>query len=266
MIDLHCHVIPGVDDGPATIEDSLALCAAASAAGTETIVATPHVNWDYPENDAVVIHTEVANLNRVLAERAAGVRVRAGAEIAISRLPDLSDAEVGVLRLGGGPYVLVECPHTAGAAVGIQDAVRAFARRGHRVLLAHPERSPSFRKHPRMLPALVADGMLACITARALTGEFGLSARAYAWELLEEGLVHAIASDAHDVRGRPPDLRPTLEEAGLEPEQIDYFIAEAPRAIIAGDALPRPPQISGPLPSRRSQRRRRSRRRLTTER
>lgn len=266
MIDLHFHAIPGIDDGPATIEDSLALCEAAREAGTQTIVATSHINWDYPAIDAVVIHTGLAGLNRAVKEASIDVRLRPGAEMALSRLADLSDAEIGVLRLGGGPYVLVECPHQSGAEVGILDAVRGFAKRGHRIVLAHPERSPTFRKHPRMLTELVADGMLSCITARALTGDYGLSARAYAWEILEEGLVHAIASDAHDVARRPPDLRPTLERAGLEPGQIEYFVGEAPSAILAGERIPAPPRITGPMPRRRAPHRRLARRWMPTER
>ncbi len=264
MIDLHCHVIPGIDDGPATIEDSLALCDAARAAGTETIIATSHVNWDYPAVDAVVIHTGLARLNTVLKDASIDVRLRPGAEMGLSRLPDLSDAEVGVLRLGAGPYVLVECPHQAAAEVGILDAIRVFAKRGHAIVLAHPERSPTFRKHPGMLRALVADGMLSCITARALTGDYGSPVRAYAWEILEAGLVHAIASDAHDVSRRPPDLRPALECAGLEPGQIDYFIGEAPAAIIAGDPVPAPPKMTAPPPRRRTTGRRITRRWTTT--
>ena len=103
VIDLHCHVIPGIDDGPETIEDSLALCEAARAAGTDTIVATSHVNWDYPTVDAVVIHTGLAHLNAAVGEAAIGLRLRPGAEMGLTRVADLSDAEVGVLRLGGGP-------------------------------------------------------------------------------------------------------------------------------------------------------------------
>ncbi len=265
MIDLHCHVIPGIDNGPATIEDSLALCRAARAAGTQTIVATPHVNWDYPSVDAVVIHAGLARLNAVLRETSSDVRVRPGAEMGLSRLPHLSDAEIGVLGLGAGPYVLVECPYRGGAAIWIEDTLRAFAKRDFQVVLAHPERSPAFRKYPRMLADLVAKGLRCCITARALIGEYGTSARAYAWGALERGLVHAIASDAHDLRRRPPDLRPTLQQAGLWPAQIDYFIGEAPAAIIAGDPVPVPPRISGPLPHERTQRRRRTHRWMTTE-
>jgi protein-tyrosine phosphatase len=252
VIDLHCHVIPGIDDGPHTIDDSVALCEAARAAGTETIIATPHLNWHYPRVDAVVIHTALAHLNSVLATAEPGIRVRPGAEMSLARVPDLTDAEVGVLRLGAGPYVLVECPHEDDDAALIRDALRAFAERGHRIVLAHPERSPSFARHPHLLPGLLADGMLSCITARSLIGAYGTAAQNYAWELLSTGLVHAIASDAHDVTRRPPDLRPTLEDAGLEAGQIDYFVAEAPAAIIAGDSLSPPPRVAAPPARRRS--------------
>ncbi len=255
MIDLHCHVIPGIDDGPRTIAESLALCAAARAAGTETLVATPHVNWDYPHVDAVAIHTAVAHLNSVLGRDGTDIRVRPGAEVNLARIPQLSDAEVGVLRLGAGPYVLVECPYRGGAAIWIQSALREFAERGHRIVLAHPERSPSFRKQAWLLPELIADGMLCCITARSLTGDFGPTAQAYAWGLLEQRLVHVIATDAHDVVRRPPDLGPILAAAGLDAGQIEYFTVAAPQAILAGDALPAPPAVSAPSrrrPPRRS--------------
>ncbi len=112
-----------------------------------------------------------------------------------------------------------------------------------------------------MLSGFIDDGMLSCITARSLTGEYGSSAQTYAWELLAEGLVHVIASDAHDVTRRPPDLRPALEEAGLEAGQIDYFIGEAPAAIIAGDPLPSPPRVFRPAALRSTHERRLSRRR-----
>ena len=251
MIDLHCHVIPGIDDGPDTVDESLRLCEAARAAGTETIIATPHLNWEYPHVDAIVIHNALAHLRSVLAEADIDVSVRAGAEMSLTRLPDVSDAEVGVLRLGAGPYVLVECPHHAAATIWIEGALRAFAERGYQIVLAHPERSSSFRKQPSMLTGLIDDGMLSCITARSLIGGYGSLAQTYAWELLAEGLVHAIASDAHDVSRRPPDLRPALEAAGLEPGHIDYFIGEAPAAILAGDPVPAPPRIFQ-RPSRQS--------------
>ena len=259
MLDLPCHVVPGIDDGPATLEDAIALCRAAAAAGTTALIATPHVSWDYPAVNAAVVHAGVAAVNAALGGQSIDVRVRAGAAFAISRVGDLSDAEVGVLRLGGGPYSLLECPHAGGAPSGVRESLRLFATRGHAIVLGHPERSKVFQSNPRMLESLVEGGALCCITARSLTGDFGLPSRAYAWDLLASGLVHAIASDAHDVAGRPPDLGPQLDQAGLSESEIDYVAREAPEAIIAGAPVPPPPHVAGPYAGRWPLRRRRVR-------
>ncbi|HET6870945.1 MAG TPA: CpsB/CapC family capsule biosynthesis tyrosine phosphatase [Solirubrobacteraceae bacterium] len=244
MIDLHCHVIPDLDDGPATIEDSVALCRAARVAGTNTIIATPHVNWSYPAVDVASIDAGVDAVNAALREASIDLEVKAGAEIALSRIGDMSDAEISLLRLGEGPYSLIECPHQGGAAAAVEQMLRQFAGSGHSILLAHPERCPVFQSSPRLLPALTAIGMLACITARSLTGDFGSRARAYAWELLAAGQVHAIASDAHDVHGRPPDLACVLDRAGLTDTQIEYFAFSSPEAIISGGLIRRPPSVT----------------------
>ncbi len=243
MIDLHCHVIPGVDDGPATIEDSLALCRAALAAGTTRIIATPHVNWTYPGVDAATVLEGVTAVSAALAQESVGVDVAAGAEIALSRIGDLSEAEIASLRLGEGPYLLIECPHQGGAPTAIHQMLHGFAGSGHSILLAHPERCPVFQSNAGLLPGLIQIGMLSCITARSLTGEFGSRARGYAWELMESGQVHAIASDAHDALRRPPDLAPALDRAGLNDAQIEYFALTAPEAIINGAPVPGPPPV-----------------------
>lgn len=250
MIDLHCHVIPGVDDGPATIEASLALCQAARADGTTTIIATPHVNWRYPAVDAAAVQAGVLAINDALRSASIDLDVGGGAEIAVSRAGDLSEEEVVLLRLGQGPYSLIECPHDGGAPTAIEEMLRLFAGRGHSILLAHPERCPVFQTTPRLIPALIERGMLCCITARSLTGEFGSRARACAWDLMAAGHVHAIASDAHDAAVRPPDLSSVLERAGLSRPQIEYFALSAPEAIINGAPVPRPPRVAG-QPSRR---------------
>jgi protein-tyrosine phosphatase len=257
LIDLHCHVIPDLDDGPATLEEALALCRAALGAGTSTIIATPHVSWNYPAIDAATVEDGVAAVNAALREASIELRVEIGAEIALSRVGDMSDAEIGLLRLGGGPYSLIECPHAGGAAAAIEAMLRRLAASGHSVLLAHPERCPVFQSNPRLLGALIEAGMLSCITARSLTGDFGSRAHAYAWELLSSGHVHAIASDAHDAIGRPPDLAPSLARAGLTDSQIEYFALSSPQAIMGGAPVPRPPQIRPPGTRRWPLRRRR---------
>jgi protein-tyrosine phosphatase len=244
LIDLHCHVLPGIDDGPPTIEASVELCRAACADGTRTMIATPHLNWDYPDVNAAVIHAGVLAVNRALRAVEIDLTVRPGAEVALSRAAEVSDRELHVLRLGGGPYLLVECPWSTGAA-GVMNALRMLVDRGYGIVLAHPERSPVLQR-PAVLHELVDAGMLCCVSARSLTERGDRRARSAAWELLTGRLAHVIASDSHDTVRRPPQLRSTLERAGLGATQIEYFTREAPAAIIAGAHLAPPPPVDAP--------------------
>ena len=238
MIDLHCHVLPGIDDGPATMEDSLALAAAAAADGTHTIVATPHVSWEWPENDAGRIAAGVSALNTALREAHIEIEVLAGAEVALSRAADLDLAQVRALRLGGSPWLLVECPLTA-SAPGFEKGLAVLRGQGLLVALAHPERCPAFHADPERLAALVADGMITSLTASAFTGRFGRAVKRCAFDLLRRGLVHTVASDAHDAVRRPPALAGALAEAGLADEG-QWLSGDAPRMILRGAELPQP--------------------------
>jgi protein-tyrosine phosphatase len=245
VIDIHFHLLPGLDDGPAAIDGTLALCRAARADGTRTIVATPHVNWDYPEVTPAKIHAGTVAVNAALRAAGIDVRVYAGAEIALSRASELPDADVGVLRLGCGRYVLLECP-SSGATAGVVGALRAFAERGHGIVLAHPERVPALHRDPAVLSELVDAGMLCCLSAWSLRERADPAIRSAAWGLLADGVVHVIASDAHDAERRPPDLRATLTAVGLSARQIEYFTAEAPGAVIRGRVPASPPPVEPP--------------------
>lgn len=239
MIDLHCHVLPGLDDGPETIEQSLALAAAAAAGGTRTIVATPHVSWQWPRNDdAATIEQGVQTVNAVLREHQIAIEIVAGAELALSRAADLDRSQLEALRLGRGPWLLVECP-LAQAAAGFERGVGALMAQGHRIVLAHPERCPAFQRDPGRLTALVEGGALTSLTASALTGHFGKTVKRFAFDLLRRGLVHNVASDAHDAVGRPPALAAELDAAGLG-EHSDLLARALPEAILDGTAVPVP--------------------------
>jgi protein-tyrosine phosphatase len=243
LIDLHCHALPGIDDGPATLEDSIALCRVAAADGTRTIVATPHLSWDYPDVDAGVIHAKVGAVNDALRSAAVDVIIAPGAEVALSRASEVSDAELGALRLAGGPYVLLEVPWN-GRTAGVVAALRTFMARDFRIVLAHPERSPVLARNPALVRELVDVGALCCLSVRSLSETAGRDTRSAAWNLLEAGLAHVIASDAHDTSRNPPVLRSTLERVGLSAEQIAYFTDSAPEAIIHGTAVQTPPHVT----------------------
>lgn len=245
VIDLHSHILPGLDDGPATMEGSLELARAAVAAGTRTILATPHVNGGYrivPDRIAAALE----QLRAALAAAEIPLEVLPGGEIAIWRLVDLDDADLRRLALGGGPYLLVESPFSPVVA-DLEPMVFDLHQRGHRVLLAHPERCPAFQREPAKLARLLQAGALAQVTAGSMLGTFGSTVQRFTVGLLRDGLVHAVASDAHDHRQRPPGL--TAGFAGLERQlpglegQREWLTEQAPAAILAGETLPEAPAL-----------------------
>jgi len=250
VIDLHCHVLPGVDDGPQTLDETLELCRAAVAAGTTTAVATPHVSWDWPGVTSHVVREGVERVNATLRDEGIALDVLPGAEIDMVRAGDLTDDELVALRLGGGPYLLIECPFSP-AAGGIEPLLTRLGERGHRIVLAHPERSPAFHGHFALLQSLVAEqGVLTSVTASSFNGRFGSTVERFARRMLADDLVHDIASDGHGAdMGRPPSIGPELAEAGFG-ERADWHARAVPRAILDGTELPPAPPLPEPPPRR----------------
>jgi protein-tyrosine phosphatase len=243
VIDLHCHVLPAIDDGPGTIEGSLALARAAAGGGARTLVATPHINRVY-HNDADTIASLVGALNARLADEKVAIEVRAGAEIATAQVAQVPPPELQRLGLGGGPWLLVEPPFTT-AVSGLDATLRELQRRGHRIVLAHPERCPGLHRAPQTLAALVREGVLTSITAGSLVGRFGADVRRFALALAADGLVHNVASDAHDDARRPPGMVRELEQAGLGP-LTEWLTQDVPAAILSGETIPPRPSIAIP--------------------
>jgi protein-tyrosine phosphatase len=253
VIDLHCHVLPEVDDGPVTLEETLDMARAAAGEGTRVLVATPHVSYRYPTS-AERMRQGVEQVAAALREARIPVDVATGAEIALEMLSRLDRAELERLTLGGGPYLLLEAPLSA---VGgeLEAGIRALQDESFGVVLAHPERCPSFHRDPGRLSRLVDAGVLCSLTASSFTGRFGRPVRALSERLLAGGLVHDVASDAHDAERRPPALRSSLRAAegrlpalaGLAP----WLTKSVPEAILSGRALPAPPAAA---PSRRRRR------------
>jgi protein-tyrosine phosphatase len=248
MIDLHSHILPGLDDGPATMAGSLELARAAVGAGTRTILATPHINDDAGIEPARIA-AGLEELRAALDEADIPLEVLAGGEIAVWRLIDLDDQELRALALGGGPYLLVESPFSP--VVGdFEPMVLDLHARGHRVLLAHPERCPAFQRDPTRLERLAGAGALVQITAGSMTGDFGSTVRRFTVSILREGIAHVVASDAHDHVRRPPGLRagfPALERElpGIG-EQARYLTELVPRAVLDGAPLPTRPPLPKP--------------------
>jgi len=237
VIDLHCHLLPGIDDGPADLGETLAMAQRHVRAGVELVAATPHVAWDMP-NEVETIDLRLADVHAALAAAEIPLRVVRGAEIDVRQAVKLSDEQLRALALGGGPWLLLEAPLRP--ELGFAPVAYALLERGHRVLIAHPERSPLLQRDPEALRELVRAGAATQVTAASFAGSFGRTVREYAERMLEAGLVHSVASDAHDVVRRPPGLAEPLRAAGLG-ELTPLLAQEAPAAILAGDPLPPPP-------------------------
>ncbi len=250
MIDLHSHVLPGLDDGPQHMEGSVALARAAAAVGTRTLVATPHIRDDHPFA-IEAIEEGVASVNTALTEAKVDLRVLAGAEVALSNAAELDDATLHTLCLGAGPYLLVESPHTHAPEL-VERVLFDLQTRGFRPVLAHPERSPSFLSDPDRLRRILERDVLCSVTALSMVGGFGGVPRSFSSRLFAEGLVHNVASDAHDSRRRPPGLLRGFQQLDADlpglVEQSDWFTREVPQAIVTGQDLPpapSPPERAG---------------------
>jgi protein-tyrosine phosphatase len=245
VIDLHCHLLPGLDDGPTSMPEALALASAAAATGTTTIVATPHIDHRWS-----VRPREIPRRAEMLAEavREAGIdlEILTAGEIAIERLADLSSQELEGLRLGTGRFLLIESPMRQDDA-DFDILLLRVHERGEPIVLAHPERCPLFQQYPERLARCVEAGLLCSITAGSLRGDFGEHVRRFALDILREGLAHDVASDAHDPQRRPPGLASALERVEHEipgiRAQADWLTRLAPAAILAGGQLPARPQL-----------------------
>ena len=239
MIDLHCHLLPGIDDGPRDLRMTLAMAQLQLDAGVRTVAATPHVSWDLP-NDAATIARGVVEVREALAAKGIPLEVVTGGEIDVHRAAELPDEQLRALALGGGPWLLLEAPLQQG--VPLEPVTYALLDRGHRILLAHPERSPVLQRDPAATRRLVEAGALTQLTAGSFTGRFGRTVQRYAQTLIDENLVHTVASDAHDAVRRPPGMRDAVLAAGLD-EVASLLTQEIPAAILAGGEIPPVPPL-----------------------
>ncbi|HEV3376085.1 MAG TPA: CpsB/CapC family capsule biosynthesis tyrosine phosphatase [Thermoleophilaceae bacterium] len=236
-VDLHFHLLPGVDDGPADLDESLDLARAALRAGTGTVVATPHVRPDLGLTDTREILERVRELRAALAAAGLPLEITCGGELGHDMAFDLTRDELDLLAQGprGSRWLLVETPFH-GIGEDFHAATAALRALGFGVLVAHPERSADAALDGAAgLRRELAAGSLAQVNAPSLTGGHGEDARRSAWGLLEEDLVAVIASDAHGPT-RPPALRQayeTLVDGGVAPAAANALVATGPRTLLA---------------------------------
>ncbi|CAM3922715.1 tyrosine-protein phosphatase [Mesobacillus zeae] len=201
MIDIHTHILSGVDDGARLMEDSLNLAQTAVKDGIHTVIATPHHRNNRYENPKQAIIEKVASLNRVLQEKGIPLTVLPGQETAIyGEIVD--DYEKGEIQtLNGTSYMFVELP-SGHVPRYTEQVLFDLQMKGLVPIIVHPERNQEIQEQPELLYQLIKKGALAQLTASALTGKFGKRVKTFSHELIQANLVHFIASDAHDIKKR----------------------------------------------------------------
>jgi protein-tyrosine phosphatase len=238
VIDLHSHVLPGVDDGARTIEDSRELASKAASEGITAIAATPHVRHDYPTTPDQM-EAAVAALRNDLSEQGIRVDILHGGEIDLEAMRALSQDDLRRFTIAqNGRYLLVEFPYR-GWPLDLEQSLFDLALSGIAVILAHPERNAEVQADPGRLRSFIERGGLVQITAASLDGRIGRRSRQAAQELIEAGLAHVLASDAHLPEIREVGLATATQ--ALDDELAAYLTQAAPSAIVAGEAVPPPP-------------------------
>lgn len=236
MLDLHSHVLPGVDDGARDVAGSIEILRAAREDGIERIAATPHVRADHPTT-AERMEAGVAGLNALGED----VEVLTGGELDIAFMRTLDDATLRRFGLGGNPrLLLVETPFV-GWPLDLRGLVFDLEMRGFKVVLAHPERNPEVQARPELLRELVDAGVAVQLTAGSVDGRLGRRAGGSAHELLRLGLAHLVASDAHAPSVRAIGMRDAAAAVGDE-TLARWLTHDVPAALLASAPLPPRPQ------------------------
>jgi protein-tyrosine phosphatase len=239
VIDLHCHILPALDDGAVDLDDSVAMARQAESDGIEIVVATPHIRSDH-DVQVGELETQIAAVNAELRRTAVDVVVSPGGEVADEALHEVPDAKLRLVSLGAtGVWLLIE-PRPGPITGDLIDTVDRLRDRNFRCVIAHPERHAGgdFRER---LEALVERGALIQVTAALIADG---PAAPTMLELAEHGLVHLLGSDAHSSHaGRPVKLShglARLAEVDCVKPHLDWVVRDGPRAILAGEAVEPP--------------------------
>ena len=244
MIDLHCHILPGIDDGAADLSVSIEMAKAFVADGVSVVACTPHILPGLYHNSGPQIRQATARLQQTLNREGISLQLVTGADNHI--VPDfVAQLRSGhLLSLADTRYVLVEPPHHV-APPRLEDLFFNIVAAGYVPILTHPERLTWISSHYEVVQRLIRAGVWMQITAGSLAGAFGRNARYWAERMLDEGYVHILATDAHDVNRRPPNLSQGRELAAkrVGDTEAQHLVVTRPRGVLLNDVpsnLPRP--------------------------
>jgi protein-tyrosine phosphatase len=237
MIDLHCHILPGVDDGPEKLEGSLGMAEIAVQNGIHTIIATPHSHNGVYINDWKKILSATANLQEHLDKEKIALTVLPGLEIHLN--PDMTaiieNGKAGTLN-NTGKYALIELPYQT-IPDGLKNEIFNMKILGITPVIAHPERNMDIQDDFSILYDIVESGVLCQLTANSISGKFGTKTKNCAFDLLKARLAHIIASDAHTMNHRPPvlqDARDIAAEVLEDENEANDMVVKTPELIING--------------------------------
>jgi protein-tyrosine phosphatase len=240
VIDLHTHILPGIDDGARTLDDALEMARALVADGVTAVAATPHVRDDYPTSADAMLQA-VDGLRRALEEEGIALTLLPGAELAVDRIPRLDEHELRRLTLAGsGHYVLVETPYH-GWPPELAEQLLELRFAGFTPVLAHPERNAEVQGAPSLLAPFVHGGTLVQVTAASLDGRLGAGPRETAFHLVETGHAHMVASDAHTPDVRAVGMRSAADALGGA-ALAEWLTSDLPRALVERRSLPPRPR------------------------
>jgi protein-tyrosine phosphatase len=247
LVDMHCHLLAGLDDGPRTEEDALAMCAIACAEGTRLVAALAHQNERWNDVTPDVIRAAVARLAAALRSAAIGLTVLPCAEVTAHPELEALWAEGRLLSVADrGAYLLVEMPHRL--FVDLRPAARALGRRGVRLILAHPERQPELLHEPGAIESLIREGCLVQVSSGSVTDPASAADRRALRGWFRRNCVHVIGSDGHSPRTRRPLLAAAYRQiaAWASPAVADRVCGTNGLAILQGRA----PWFPEPEPER----------------
>jgi protein-tyrosine phosphatase len=237
VIDIHCHLLAGVDDGPSTIDESLALAQYAVQRGITHSVVTPHIHPGRWSNEALTIRASVDILRQALADKKIPLTIGMSGElrVGLDALQMVANHQVPFLGKWGSNYViLIEMPHSH-IPTGMPQMVQWLMQRNIRPLIAHPERNKDILRNIEKIQPLVDAGCLFQVTAGSIAGRFGSTARDRAVQILEMGIVTVLATDAHNLKRRPPSLDEGRDAAAviIGAEMANRLVVDNPWKIVS---------------------------------
>ncbi len=210
MIDIHCHILPGLDDGPETLDESVMMAKVAVMEGVSTIIATPHHKNNSYINPKNTIVQDVESLNEVLLNENIPLKILPGQEIRIFG-EILEDHQKGeILTLNNSDYIFIEFPSSSVPRYS-EKLLYDIQLEGFKPIIVHPERNKELLENPTLLYNLVKNGTLTQVTAGSISGYFGKTIKKFSQQLIESNLTHFVASDAHNIHNRSFKLQEAFE-------------------------------------------------------